>query len=264
MFLAVLRIPDAPDAEARAAAATGLALVDVRRRLVGILPRILLVAADRDEIDAAGERLERAGFSTVAFDPISAPSDEDRIVARALETRGDALVAVAGVGVETRHVVPWPSFELIQRGVRQLARREKVTTSTRQLAIGRTILAGGLPVTKKVERTELVARGEDEPFALLHRCDGGNDIILYERRMDYSFLGSQRDSSSRANLEKTVALIATRSQASVDNRVGRPGFVAGIPPCNADPVDVALHLAQLAWRLGRSAHVARDEDHGDE
>jgi len=250
MFLAVLRIPAVPDAEARAAAATGLALVDVRRRLVGILPRVLVVAADRGQIDAAAERLERAGFAVVAFDPLSAPSDDDRIVARTLETGSDALVAVAGVGAETRHVVPWSSIELVQRGVRQLARREKVTTASRQLAIGRTLLSGGLPVTKKVERTEVVTRGEDEPFAVLHRSDGGNDVILYERRMDYGFLGTGRDSSSHANLEKTVALVAARSQATVDARVGRPGFVTGLPPCNADPVDVALHLGQLAWRLG--------------
>lgn len=250
MFLAVLRIPAVPDAEARAAAATGLAVVDVRRRLVGVLPRVILVAADRGEVDAVADRLERAGFAVVAFDPLSSPSDDDRIVARSLETRGDALVAVAGVGAETRHVVPWTSIELIQRGVRQLARREKVTTAGRKLDIGRTLLAGGLPVTKKVERTELVTRGEDEPFAVLHRSDGGNDVILYERRMDYGFLGAGRDSSSHANLEKTVALVAARSQVTVDTRAARPGFVSGLPPCNADPVDVALLLGQLAWRLG--------------
>jgi hypothetical protein len=75
-------------------------------------------------------------------------------------------------------------------------------------------------------------------------------VILYERRMDYGFLGAGRESSSHANLEKTVALIAARSQASVDGRAARPGFATGLPPCNADPVDVTLHLCQLAWRLG--------------
>src|SRR5262249_25747140 len=155
MFLAILRMPAVPDAEARAAKATGLTVVDVRQRLVGTLPRVLLVAADRDEIDAVAERLERAGFATIAFDPISPPTDEDRIVARALEIRGDALIAVSGVGAQTRHVVPWTSIELIQRGVRQLARRDKVTTTSRQLDIGRTLLAGGLPITKKVQHTDV-------------------------------------------------------------------------------------------------------------
>ena len=258
MFLAVLRIPRVDDPYLLASAATGLARVDAKRRLVGILPRVLLVAADRAEIDAAGLRLQRAGFATLAFDPLSSPTDEDRIVPRTLEARSDALVVVAGVGAQTRHVVPWGAFELIQRGVRQGARREKVTTSGRQLSIGRTLLAGGLPITKKVERTETVTRGEDEPFALLHRSDGGDDVMLYERRIDYGFLGAQRESTSRANLDRTVALIAARSQAVLDDRVGQPGFVTGIPASGADPIDVAAHMNQLAWRLTTPRPAAGD------
>ena len=255
MFLAVLRIPDVDDADARAAAATGLDRVDAKRRLVGTLPRVLLVAADRDEVEAAAARLGRAGFAALVFEPLSSPTDEDRIVPRALEVESDALVVVAGVGAETRHVVPFGAIELIQRGVRHRARSEKVTTTSRQLALGRTILAGGMPMTRKVEKTETVTRAEDEPFALLHRKDGGDDVILYERRLDYSFLGAERQSISRSNLDRTVAVVAARSQAALDDRLARPHFVSGIPACAADPADVAAHLCHLAWRLTSGAQA---------
>jgi hypothetical protein len=71
----------------------------------------------------------------------------------------------------------------------------------------------------------------------------------HERRVDYGFLGAQREPMSRANLDRTVALIAARSRAVIDDRVARPGFVSGIPACGAEPVDVAAHMNQLAWRL---------------
>ena len=248
MYLAVLSIPDVADADARAEAATGLARADVKRRLVGILPRVLVVAADRDEIEATRLRLEAAGFAALAFDPLLSPTDEDRIVARTLELGEDALGVVAGVGKETRHVVPWDAFDLVQRGVRQNMRREKVTTTTRQLAIGPTLLAGGLPITKSVDRTETVTRGENAPFVLLHRRDGGDDVMLYERRLDYSFLGARRGPVSGPNLKETLAAIQARSPIAADDRVAQPRFVSAIPVCAADPVDVALHLVRLARR----------------
>jgi hypothetical protein len=248
MFLAVLRIPDAADADARAEAATGMARADVKRRLAGILPRVLLVAADRDEVDAARLRLEAAGFAALAFDPLLSPTDEDRIVARSLDPGSDALVVVSGVGEETRHVVPWDALELCQRGTRHNMRLEKVKTSSLQLSVGRTLMAGGLPMMKNVERTKIVPRGEDEPFVVLHRNDGGDDVILYERRMDYAFLGARLGPVSRANLDETLALLRARANVVADDRVGRAGFVSAIPACSADPVDVALHLVRLARR----------------
>jgi hypothetical protein len=151
--------------------------------------------------------------------------------------------------METRHVVPFGAIELIQRGVRAVMRAEKVTTTSRKLDVGRTLLAGGLPMSRKVEKTETVTRGQDEPFALLHRKDGGDDIILYERRLDYGFLGAERLATSRLNLDRTVAVLAARSGAAIDERVNKPGFVAGIPACAVEPIDVAAHLAHLAWRV---------------
>src|SRR6186713_1936942 len=101
MFLAVTRIPDVPDALQRAAAATGLVRADVQRRLAGILPRVVLVDADRDEIQIAQRALEAAGFPAIAFDPSLAPTDEDRRFARTLDLERDAMVVVSGVGAET-------------------------------------------------------------------------------------------------------------------------------------------------------------------
>jgi hypothetical protein len=253
MFLAILSIPDAVDAAERAAAATGLALVDVKRRLSGILPRVLFVGADREAMEATRQRLETAGFAALAFDPASSPTDEDRIIGRNLELEAEALVVVAGVGSLTRHMVPWTAFELLQRGTRANARREQVVTSSRKLAIGRTLLAGGLPMTKKVERIETVVRGADERFALLHRSDGGDDIVLYETRLDYRFLGERRQPTSHANFEAMLEVLRARVAIPEDDRVARPGFVTAIPACSTDAVDVSLHLVRLARLAGGSS-----------
>jgi hypothetical protein len=249
MFLAVLRVPDVPDAHDRAATAVGMARADARQRLAGVGPRVLAVSTDAAALEEAARRLEAAGFRAIVFDPLTAPGDDDRIVARTLDLGPDALVVVTGVGDGQRHEVLWSALELVQRGTRSSLRRETVTTKQRQLSLGRTLLAGGLPLTRKVERTETVTRGSDEPFALLHRADGGDDVMLYERRLDYRFLAGRLEPASRANLDRTLEMIRARARVPEDDRVAQPGFVAGLPASAADPVDVALHLVRLARRL---------------
>jgi len=136
MFLAVTRIPDVPDALQRAAAATGLVRADVQRRLAGILPRVVLVDADRDEIHIAQNALEAAGFPAIAFDPSLAPTDEDRRFARTLDLERDAMVVVSGVGAETRERVPFEAVALVQRALRSSTASRQVTTRERKLALG--------------------------------------------------------------------------------------------------------------------------------
>ena len=59
-------------------------------------------------------------------------------------------------------------------------------------------------MTRKVEKTETVTRAEDEPFALLHRKDGGDDVILYERRLDYYRTCGEPDADERARQEASL------------------------------------------------------------
>jgi len=246
MFLAVTRIPDVPDALQRAAAATGLVRADVQRRLAGILPRVVLVDADRDEIHIAQNALEAAGFQAIAFDPMLAPTDDDRRFARTLELERDAMVVVSGVGAETRERVPLEAVALVQRALRSSTASRQVTTRERKLALGTAILTGGIKMTKTVERTTTESTQTQESWLVLHRRDGGPDVVLAERRLDYRFLGGTLQPASYANFEATVARIrALLPRAPFDDRASKPGFVAGLPACSADPLDVALFLIQL-------------------
>jgi hypothetical protein len=62
-------------------------------------------------------------------------------------------------------------------------------------------------------------------------------------------MGAEMQASSRANLERLWTWLCrlTRPEA-IDDRLARPGFVAGLPPTAADPVDLALFMITLARR----------------
>lgn len=249
MLLIVVSAPSKPDAASIAASAAGIPLAEARLRLTGVLPRVL--AADRDEakLAASAQALTAAGFVAAVVDPRAAPGDQDRIIARSLAFGPGELTVSEGVGTETRHVLAATAFELIQRGVRVLRSERTTTTSQRKLSLGRAMLTGGIVMTKKVEKSSTQTTETREPFIVIHRTDGGPDVILYEKRIDFRFLGPHMQPTSRGNLEATlVRLRALAPGVPVDDRVAKPGFASGLPSAGADPVDLALHLVRLARR----------------
>ena len=234
MFLAVVALPQVPDALERAAAATGQVRADVQRRLAGLLPRVILVDVDPGVVAKVQARLDAAGFRTLAFEPTKAPGDGKRTVARTLD------VAALDLGAIT----------LIQRGTRVTSTLETVKTKERQFSMGSAILSSGLKMRKTVTKDVTTGAETRDPFLLLSRRDGGAGVVLYESRLDYRFLGAKLGPVAHANFEQTVAEVRRLTpQARFDDRVGKPGFVTGLPACAADPLDVALHLVELTDRL---------------
>jgi hypothetical protein len=250
VLLAIARIPDDGDARTRAAAAVGLALADLNRRLAGTLPRVLLAAVPADRGQQLAQALEDLGFAVLTCDVAAVPTDEDRVVARRVELAPDTLIVADSKGQTYR--CPGRAIGLLQRGVRVTRSERRVTTTERQLSLSKALLTGGMMLTKKVERTAHDAVETAEPFVLVGRGDGEQDIILYERRIDYRQMGAEMQPSSKANLERLWTwLCRLTAPERIDDRLARPGFVAGLPPTGADPVDLALYLVALARRSAK-------------
>jgi hypothetical protein len=251
MLLVVIELPSDGQALERAARVTALSAADLRNRLNGVLPRALMNDADGERLAAIGERLDGLGFVTLVCDARTAPSDGDRVVARTLRLSPGELVAIDGAGAE--HACPWPAVAAIQRGVRITTQTTKEKTTERKFDVGRAVLSSGLLLTRKEEKVTLRKTEIPEPLALVQRIDGEPDIILYERRLDYRFLGREMQPASRGNLELLVRRLRDAAPAAVyDERVARPGFIAGLPTTSAEPVDLGLFLVTLALRRRRA------------
>ena len=255
MLLVAVSTSTDPGAIAQAAAVSGLSAADIRYRLQGTLPRVLMSHADGERLAALAERLEPLGFTMLSCDPRAAPTDGERVLAQTLRWQADRFVVIDGAGAE--HECPFTAIEAIQRAVRVTAQISREKTTERKFDVTRAVLSSGLILTRKEEK-EVVRKTEaSEPFVLLERNDGEPDIAIYERRTNYRFLGPAMQPVSRANLELVVQrLRAAAPRAVYDDRVARPGFVSGLPTTSVDPVDLGLYLVALARRRGRSG--ARD------
>ncbi|WP_243304265.1 hypothetical protein [Geothrix oryzisoli] len=247
MFIALGRLPDHPDALARASRIAGLAPSDGARLLAGTFPRILLRAAPDPEGLAAA--LTAEGFLAWISDPAQVPTDARRAVLRGLAWTTEGFEAQDAQG--GTHVCPFPAVRLLQRGARIRTTTDLETTTTRKLDLGRAVLSGGMMLTKKVTRTTEHTTHAKEPFLLVQRDDGLPDLMIYEHRMNYQCLGPAMGPATLANLLLLTARFqALCPQAPLDDRVGRPGFVAGLPMLGVDPVDLGLHLVSEARRRG--------------
>jgi hypothetical protein len=247
VLVAIARIPEQPEARARAAAAVGLALVDLNRRLAGTLPRVLFASLPEERGRQAAAALEGLGFGVLTCDAAAIPGDDERVLARKVELAPGAFVATDGRG--QAHRCPGTAIALLQRGVKVTRTAETVTTSERQFSVSKAVLSGGLVLSTKVEKKGVKAVETAEPFLLVGRADGEPDVIFYERRIDYRMMGPDMQPSSRLNLEKLWTRLQEMAPAgAVDDRLARPGFVAGLPPSSVDPTDLALFLVTLARR----------------
>jgi hypothetical protein len=251
VLLAVVNVPAEVDVRRRAAVVTELALADLNRRLVGTLPRVLASGLSEERAAAMAAELEALGFTVITCDPVAVPGDDERVVARRVDFADRALVVTDGQG--NTHTCSPQAMGLFQRGVRRSSKTTRVTTSERRFAAGKALLSGGLLLTKKVDRTTVKTSESEECFVLIQRSDGEPDIIVYERRVNYEFLGPAMLPSSRGNLDLVWRqLCALAPAVKTDDRVAQPGFVNGLAATRADPVDLALLLVALA-RLKESA-----------
>jgi len=247
MFLTLGRLPDYPNAIPRAAQLAGLALADATRLLKGTFPRILLrVAKDPEALVAA---FSAEGFVAWAADPALVPMDDGRIHVRGLSWTADGFVARDAQG--TSHPCPFAAVRLLQRGTRTHTSSDIEITTKRKFDLGRAILSGSLLLTKRVTQTTERSIHAKMPFLLVQGGDGCPDLVIYEHRMSYACLGDQMGHATLTNFGLLVARFQELCpQAPLDDRVGRPGFVAGLPLMALDPVDLGHHLVSEARRRG--------------
>src|SRR5260221_6997034 len=142
MLVVVARVPGPDQALVEAARRIGLALADVKTRLAGQPPRLLLAEPDEDQARSKAAALEELGFVVLTCDPRAVPRDEERLQARSLELGPSGLVAIDNQG--NRDEVPASALVLIQKGMRVNTTTEVTKKSERRLDLTRAVLTGGL------------------------------------------------------------------------------------------------------------------------
>jgi len=218
----VATVQAVPALEAAVAAlieAAGMTAAEARMRLAPE-PPALLARLPPDRAATLVAALRMAGAKAVAIDE-DVPADEDRFQVRSFvfEESGASFTARSGETLS----LGWEAVRLVLRGVRAERTTTAHTESSTRFSLGRTVLTGGLVMTKKTTSTVHGHQESSEQFVLVHG-EAGERALLAEGSLEFTGLGPLMQPSRTANVGVVAAELKRRApQAFHDDRLVRLG-----------------------------------------
>lgn len=254
-MVTVLRLPS-PIARASAslAALQGISPYEARTRLAGEFPRVVGVFADPSAAVELARGLLADGFVAAVLDGDTVEHDADRDVPASLSFGDTHLEATLRDG--SARVIAYDDVTLLLHGARTGVRTSTEESTVKTFSAGRAILTGGLSMRTSKTVTTTKSTEVRETFAYVRTSAGGPSLAVYERGMNYSFLGDARAASSMANFTTVLTTLRTRcASARYDDRMTRVGGFGLVPLCpsSMDPAawksDVAAALVALGYEV---------------
>jgi hypothetical protein len=244
----------AADLEAEAVAMgalAGLTAYDVKMRLSGVLPRVLVQTPSGEEASRVVGRLQARGHGAVACDTRDVVASGDMIHVRRFTFESPDVLANARPGVTDRLRLEELEVVIV------VATRSDVIRSTREKDVPATYgrHTNAATVVQDVTRNEHVV---DRAAYWFPRT--GRPWLLREREAQYAGLGTEMRPTRRENFEAMLALLRARARGAVfdDRFAAQPlngrhivhvrGHDAAAPALNAAN-DLIVHV--LAVWLAR-------------
>jgi hypothetical protein len=234
------------------AASVGITPYEMRQRLIGDGPSVMASFSDPQQARALAMKLNLAGVAALTVDTDGLRTAGSRFVVRRFELGERSLHLVDGNG--QGRDIPCGDIDLLLTGTRIVGQTETVTVTERTLSLGKTVLSGGIPMTKKVERQEEVNREERENVLCLYAGDHP-PVLFTQGGLTYEGFGPAMKLSREANFaflksELRRLCPAARLDDRLLNRLGQVRLLG--PALNPESnLDLAFHLLARSLRGAR-------------
>lgn len=193
----------------------GVTAYDVRQRLVGDGPVVVASFAEDSSAEGLVGKLEQAGFASFSVDSETVAEQPTFVVKR-------FVLGEQGIKLEDNR---GRKGSILFRNIRFLlpassiaGQTEVKTVSERKFSMGKTLMAGGVPMTKKVKRQEVVSNEERE--RVLYLGTAKSRLLFPQNGMSYDGLGDDLKPSREMNFNFLVAELRRRcGKANYDERL---------------------------------------------
>ena len=195
---------------------------ETRLRLTGKIPKIIANYDSMQMAESTARSLRELGLVAIVCTDSELRKSSQIFKARNLKLEEQAITFCDRSG-QARRMEAREAF-LILGGRMQTYTDTEVIKTTRKLNVTATLLTGGIPIMKKVEKKTTTRSFQTESFLRLYdRTSPELAVEILQHDFDYSFLGTEMASSSTANLNTTVAKIRNAfPQAIFDDRLVAP------------------------------------------
>jgi len=231
------------------AEAMGTVVFEARQKISGGGPAVLASFAELQRAQTLAGRLSQAGVPTLVVDAAAVRSRNQPIRACHFVLGPQALQIKTFAG--ELFVVDYGAIELLLVAICTAGQTQTTTTETeRKFSLGKTLLAGGVPMTKKVQSEKIVNVEERDEALWLYTREG--TVVIFNRgAMNYDGLGDAMQFTrdlNFAHLKNQLRSLA--SQAGYDDRLlKRATMIRLLGPALNPETDFDLAFEILARSL---------------
>ena len=232
------------------AGALGLSAFEARQRMIGGGPAVVATFADPQQARELAARLNQNGMEALAIDVTALRSGTGHFIVRrfAFGERSLRIESADGRSIE----IPYREIDLILPGTSISGHSETVTVTERKLSLGKTLLSGGIPITKSVERQEEVKTEESEKVLYVY---AGNrpQVVFRQNAMTYDGFGAEMKMSRELNFAYLTGELRRLSPGALfdDRLLNRNGQVRLLGPAQRLERNLDLAAEVLARSLRR-------------
>lgn len=232
------------------AVALGITVFEARQRLIGGGPAVVASFADSHQAEALAAKLNQGGMATLVIDAAAVGSGSGHFVVRRFEL-GERLLRIETVDGRSAEIA-YGEIDLLLPGTRIAGQAESMTVTERKFSLGRTILSGGIPMTRKVERQEEVTT-EDRTRLLYLYAGNRPQVVFSQSGMTYDGLGASMKMSQELNFAFLTSELRRLSPGAVydDRLLNRAGQVRLLGPALNPETNLDLSAEILARSLRR-------------
>jgi hypothetical protein len=177
--------------------ALGITVFEVRQRMICGSPAVISSFADPQQALILVKKLNQIGIATMVVDATEVRSRAGNIIVRRFELNESSL------RLETddrqRAEIPYGKIDLLLPCTSIVKYSETKTVTERKFSLGKTILAGGIPMSKKVEHQKDMTTEKYRKVLYLYVGRRQQPVVFSQDGMAYDGLGAAMKISRELN-----------------------------------------------------------------
>jgi hypothetical protein len=207
----------------------GIMVSEARQRMIDGGPAVVASFANQQQSLALSEKLNQNGIATMVVDAEEVLNKAGHFIVRRFEFKESFLRIEAGD--RQREEISYGEIDLLLPGTSIVGYSETKTVTERKFSLGKTILAGGIPMSKKVEQRKEVTTEERGKMLYLY-ADNRPPIVFSRDGMIYDGLGAAMKLSRELNFTYLISELRRLCPGAVydDRLLKRVGQVRLLGP----------------------------------
>ena len=239
---------ETPELVQALAAALGIMAFEARQRLIGGGPSVVASFGNLQLANGLAANLNQYGFKPLVIDATGVRMRSGVHIVRRFDFFERTLKIETLTDQQT--TIPFEEINLLLTGMSVVGYSETKTIVEQKFSMGKTLLAGGIPMTKKVERQEEVSSEESEQLLYLYSNDRPT-ALFSQNGMNYDGFGAGMKLSRKLNFAHLISQLRLHApDAAFDDRLlNRANQVRLLGPAQGREASLDLAAGVLARTL---------------